>query len=183
MRAVAVMLVLVAVAGCGGRTPDTVPPVNQAPAQASPTPPGEGELPVQNGITGQMITLPDGTRFTATGPDQPDVANVRLEILGIGNNGGNPVAMAAGNHVESIVQEEVTLPVGKAYLAVVVRGQPAAAQSTERSTELWLIAVRKHPTRPDMGLAYAITGKITGDLQKAKAQFLELGKYWRLPAE
>lgn len=91
--------------------------------------------------------------------------------------------MAAGNHVESIRQEEVTLPIGKAYLAVVVRGQPSAANSDVKTNELRLVAVRKHPSRADMQLAYAIIGKITGDEAKAKAQLLELSRDWRLPSE
>lgn len=159
---------------------DTSAPSRQGDGQA------DSGLPVRNGITGQIVTMPDGTLLSASRLDLPDVSSVHTEILGIGGigaAGGNPVAMAAGNHVKEIRQEEVTLPIGNAYLAVVVRGQPAAANSEDTTTELWLVAVRKHPSRAGAQLAYAIRGVITGDETRAKEQFLELGKHWQLPAE
>lgn len=147
---------------------------------------GNSELPVRNGIPGQIVTMPDGTQLSINSLGLPDVSFVQTEILGIGGigaAGSNPVAMAAGNHAKEIRQEEVVLPIGEAYLAVVVRGQPAAANSEEKTSELWLLAVRKHPSGAGRQLAYVIRGVITGDETSAKEQLLELGKHWQLPAE
>jgi len=173
MTALVATLAIALLTGCATRQPKTEP--EQTPVVAP-------ALPVANGIVGQIVTLPNGTTLSTTSADLPDLASVHPEILGLGP-GGDPVAQAAGNHVEEIRQEEVSLPIGRAYLAVVVRGQPSAANSTEQSNELWLIAVRKHPQRSDMRLAYAIIGQITGDEAKAKEQLLELGRQWQLPAE
>lgn len=181
-------LSVLGLAGCTAGSPNLPSPAAPIVSPGEPSPLGqdvgnEGALPIENGITGQIITLPDDTQLAATGENLPDVSNVHAEILGIGGITGDPVVMAAGNHVTEIRQEEVILPIGKAILAVVVRGQPAAAGSYQETNELWLIAVRKHPSRTDMRLAYAIIGTITGDEVKAKAQLLELGQRWRLPAE
>lgn len=118
--------------------------------------------------TSTIVTMPDGTELSTAGADLPDVVNAHPEILGIGGPSGDPVAMAAGNHVEEIRQEEVR-PMRRYLVSVVllivaltgctpnarpaVPDQPPVAQPTsspdsERSSPAAPVSAPPAPTAP-----------------------------------
>lgn len=158
--------------------PPPSPPQNQPQAPVQPPPAAQAPPAIPQ----QSATLPDGTALSERSSiDLPALEAIRLEIIGLYSSAKDPVAEAAGNHVEGLRQEKVTLPSGEAALAVVTRGQPAAAQSDAKTQELWLVAVRPYPGRAGDRLAYAIRGVITGDEAAAKAAMLQIGQTWQLP--
>ncbi len=111
----------------------------------------------------------------------PD-AVVKVDPIGIGAE-SDPAASAAGNHAKVLEREEVTIPAGRATLALVERTAPAAAGPHDPTYEYWLVVVRKYPGRDDMLVAYSLQALITGDRAAARVAILDAAENWEVPED
>lgn len=128
----------------------------------------------------RAILLPDGREISWDGPTALEHSTVEVQVIGV-RKMGDPVAGAIGNHAQILSREEVTIPAGRAILALVERTPPAASRERWVKHEYWLIVLRPYPQREEMLLAYALVATVTGDVRAARDELLRVARHWEIP--
>jgi hypothetical protein len=116
---------------------------------------------------------------------QEEVTHGRELDFSIQHQRGPANYVSTYNHSETLKKEEVSIPAGKATLLTIAHDNFTAVtqhmEDAKTDTIYWLYVTK--PTLNDSTLVdtYILSGVVTGDMTRAKAEILEVAKTWNPP--